>query len=181
MDENTSSQVSFRRGFVTADFLADDYRISGDVNVRTKPLADSLNDVNTDYIQTENVYVSSIHVPADIKASYHTGSLLKSNVSMVVLARQEDGLSKSTTFGSYIGYTLRPVFMTVPGFEVRGMLETAPKTDIRTYMVTYAERFIPVTEATATVTLNPTILFQGGMILVNKEQVGIFCLSEEEG
>ena len=176
-----SSQVTFRRGFVTADFLAHNYRISGEVNVRARPLADSLNDVTTDYLEIENVYVSPIQNPADIKASYQSGSLYKRNVSMVVLAREEDGLSKVTTYGSYIGYTLRAVFLTLPGFEVRGLLEIASKTEIRAYMATHADRFIPIAEATATVTLNPAIRFEGGMILVNKERVGILCLSEEEG
>ena len=116
-------QFAFRRGFVTADFLSQNYRVSGELNVRTRPLADLLNDATTSFIDVENVYVSPIQNPADIKASYQTGSLLKANVSMVVLAREEDGRSKSTTYGSYIGHTLRPVFMTVPGFEVRGYLE----------------------------------------------------------
>lgn len=170
----------FRRGFVTADFLAHNYRISGEVNVRARPLADSLNDATTDFIEIENVYVSPIQNPADIKASYGTGSLFKNSISMVVLVREEDGLSKATTYGSYLGHTLRSSFVTVPGFEVRGLLEMAPKTDIRAYMATYADRFLPITEATATVSLNPAIRFEGGMILVNKNTVGIFCLSEGE-
>jgi hypothetical protein len=174
------SQVSIRRGFVAADFLAHDYRISGEVNVRTRPLADTLNDPTTDYIEIENIYVSPIQNPADIKAHYQVGSLRKENISKVILSREEDGLSKTSTYGSYIGYTLRPVFLTVPGFEVRGLLEVAPKIELRAFMATYAERFIPITEATATVSLNPNIRFQGGIILVNKQRVGIFCLAEEE-
>lgn len=175
------SSVTFRRGFVAADFLAHNYRISGEVNVRSRPLADSLNDVTTDYIEIENIYVSPIQNPADIKASYPRGSLLKDNISMVVVAREEDGLSKATTYGDYLGrYTLRPMFLTMPGFEVRGFLEMASKTDIRSYMVTYADRFIPVIEAKAIVTLNPAIRFEGGMILANRQSVGIICMVEEE-
>ena len=173
-------EVSFRQGFVLADFLAHNYRISGEVNVRSRPLADTLNDVTTDYIEIENIYVSPIQDPADLKAHYQIGSLRKDNISKVILTRLEHGMSKTTTYGSYIGYTLRPVFLTVPGFEVRGLLEVAPKINIRAFMATYAERFIPITEATATVTLNPNVRFQGGIILVNKQQVGVFCLSEEE-
>jgi len=177
----SDSQVTFRRGFVTADFLAHNYRISGEVNVRSRPLADSLSDPTSDYIDVDNIYVSPIHDPADIKASYPHGSLLKTNVSMVVVAREEDGLSKATTYGDYLGrYTLRPVFLTMPGFEVRGFLEMAAKGDIRTYMVGHAERFIPLVEAKATVTRNPAIRFEGGMILANRQGVGIICMAEEE-
>lgn len=180
MTDDSSSQVTFRRGFVTADFLAHDFRISGDANVRTRPLADTLNDGTTDYFQIENIYVSPIQNPADIKASYPMGSLYKRNISLVVLAREEDGRSKMESYGSYLGYVLYPVFLTVPGFEVRGLLAMTPKTDIRTYLVTHADRFVPITEASATVTLNPAIRFEGGIILVNKERVGILCQAEEE-
>lgn len=175
------SQVTYRQGFVTADFLAHNYRISGEVNVRTRPLADSLNDPTTDFISVEHIYVSPIQNPADIKASYTNGSLLKENISMVVLAREEDGLSKTTTYGSYLGgYTLRSVFLTVPGFEVRGFLEMSAKADVRTYMTTSADRFIPVTEANASVSLSPSIRFEGGMILVNRANIGILSIGSEE-
>jgi hypothetical protein len=177
-----SSPTSYRSGFVPADFLAYDYRISGDVNIRTRPLADSLIDPTTDFVEIENVYVSPIQNPADIKASYSLGMLAKASISMVILAREEDGLSKRATYGDYMGrYTVQSVFLTVPGFEVRGYLETSAKAHIRTYMVTHAERFIPITEASAAVTLNPSIRFEGGMILVNKESVGIICMTPEEG
>ena len=172
--------VSFRRGFVTVDFLTDEYRISGEVSTRLRPLADSLNDVTTDYLEIENVYVSPIQNPADIKAHYQYGSLAKENIVMVVLARLGDGLSRSASYGDYIGHIVSDVFLTLPGFEVRGSLETRGKIGLRDYLVMQAERFIPIAEATATVSLSPDIRFQGGMILVNKNHIGIICMSGEE-
>jgi hypothetical protein len=172
--------ASFRRGFVTADFLTNEYRISGEVSVRLRPLADSINDATTDYLEIENVYVSPIQQPADIKANYQYGSLSKENVVMVILARLEDGLSRSSSYGDYVGHIVHDVFLTVPSFEVRGSLATRGKIGLRDYMAMQAGRFIPVAEATATVSLAPNIRFQGGMILVNRSHIGIICMSGEE-
>jgi hypothetical protein len=172
--------VSFRRGFVTADFLTNEYRISGEVSIRLRPLSDSLNDVTTDYLEIENIYVSPIQQPADIKAHYQYGSLSKENIVMVILARLEDGLSRSSSYGDYVGHIVHDVFLTVPSFEVRGSLATRGKIGLRDYMAMQAERFIPIAEATATVSLAPNIRFQGGMLLVNKSHIGIICMSGEE-
>ena len=144
-----------------------------------RPLADTLNDPSTDFIQVDNIYVSPIQSPADIKANYDVGAIRKENISIVVVVREEDGRPTSAAYGSYMGRILRPVFLTVPGFEIRGFVEMQPQADIRTYMVN-AERFIPISDGKAAVSLNPDLTFQGGIILVHKENIGIFCMLEEE-
>ena len=178
MDEERTP-LAFQRKFVTADFMAQNYRISGEVNVRSRPLADALNDPSTDFLEIDNVYVSPILAPADIKANYNNGSLHKDNISMVILSREEDGLSTTASYGSYSGNFPRSVFLTVPGFEVRGTLEMSAQPDIRTYMVN-AGRFIAISQGTATVSLRLEYVFEGGMILVHRQSIGIISLIEDE-
>lgn len=172
-------QVSYRRGYVTADFLTHDYRISGEVDVRARPLTDLLNDPRTDFVQVENIYASPIQRPADIRASYRLGALCKANTSLVILAREQDGISRRAAYGQYHGRSQYRVFLTVPGFEVHGHLEAGAHMDIRTYLVSVADRFISVMDATAAVSSNPEICFQGGLILANKDLIGVLCMSEE--
>ncbi len=168
-----------RRGWVTADFFTHDYRISGQVDVRHRPLADQLNDRTTSYLDVEGVYISPIDRPGEITASYPISSLLKDNITMVVLARQEDGLSKKQTYGSYFGTYLREVFLTIPGFEVRGLLQMSGKLDLRAVLAIGTDRFIPILDGTIFATLNPKIQFTGGIILVNKDVIGAICIPEE--
>ena len=175
-----NATISYRSGYVAADFLAHNYRVSGEIYVRSKPLADALNDATTSTLQVRNVYISPIQSPADIKGHYLEGTLRKDTISMAILAREEDGLSSSSSYGSYVGHMLTPVFLTVPGFEIRGLLEMDAKTDVKTYLITHADRFIPLSEGVATVSSNPEITFAGGMILVNKQSIGIFCIEKEE-
>jgi hypothetical protein len=176
----TSEQIVKRRGWVTVDFFTHSYRVSGAVDVRRLPLADQLNDRTTSYLILEDAYVSSIDRPGEITASYAIAALRKDNVTMAVLVTTEDGLSKKHSYGSYFGTSLRNVFITVPQFEVRGFLQTMGKFDLHALLATGTDRFMPLHDGTTFASLKPEVQFDGGMILVNKDAVGVMCVQEEE-
>lgn len=175
-----SEQVVKRRGWVAADFFTHSYRISGSVDVRRLPLADQLNDRTTSYLMLEDAYVSPINRPGDITASYAMAALRKENVSMAVLVSRDDGLSKKHSYGSYFSMSLKNVFLTVPQFEVRGFLQIVGKFDLHALLATGTDRFMPLLDGTTFASLKPDIQFDGGMILVNKDAVGVMCIKEDE-
>ena len=175
-----TEQTVKRRGWVTADFFTHSYRISGAVDVRRLPLADQLNDRTTSYLLLEDAYVSPIDRPGDITASYTTAALRKENITMAVLASKDDGLSKKHSYGSYFGTSLKNVFITVPQFEVRGFLQVMGKFDLHALLATGTDRYMPLFDGTTFASLKPEIQFDGGMILVNKDAVGVMCIKEEE-
>lgn len=177
---SSTDQVVKRRGWVTADFFAHSYRISGSVDVRRLPLADQLNDRTTSYLMLEDAYVSPIDRPGDITASYAVAALRKDSIHMVILANKEDGLSKKQSYGSYFGTSLKNVFITVPQFEIRGYLQIVGKFDLHALLATGTDRFMPLLDGTTFASLKPEIQFDGGMILVNKDAVGVMCVREEE-
>lgn len=175
-----ADQTVKRRGWVTADFFTNSYRISGSVDARRLPLADQMNDRTSSYLMLEDAYVSPIDRPGDITASYPIAALRKVNITMAVLANKEDGLSKKQSYGSYFGTSLKNVFITVPQFEVRGFLQVVGKFDLHALLATGTDLFIPVLDGTTFASLKPDIQFDGGMILVNKDTVGVMCMSEED-
>lgn len=173
-------QAVRRRGWVMADFFTHSYRISGAVDVRRLPLADQLNDRTTSYLMMEDAYVSPIDRPGDITASYSMAALRKENITMAVLAHKDDGMSKKLSYGSYFGTALKNIFVTVPQFEIRGFLQVVGKFDLHALLATGTDRFMPVVDGTTFASLKPEIQFDGGMILVNKDAVGVMCVTEEE-
>jgi len=180
--ENIPSDQSVkRRGWVNADFFTHSYRVSGAVDVRRLPLADQLNDRTTSYLMLEDAYVSPIDRPGEITASYAEAALRKTNVTMVILAHKEDGLSKKESYGSYFGTMLKNVFITVPQFEVQGFLRVVGKFDLHALLATGTDRFMPVLDGTTFASIKPEIQFNGGMILINKDAVGVMCTKEENG
>jgi hypothetical protein len=174
-----SRQVSGRPDFVAADILAHTYRISCEVDVGVKPLPDLLNDPSTDFVTVENIYVSSTHRPAQIIVGHKHGVLAKDSIALAIVTREQDGRPTADTYGSYYGRSQYRVFITVPGFEVQGIVETGPKMNPRNYLANVAPPFIPVFQGVASVSLNPDIRFESGVILVNKSLVGALCLTEQ--
>jgi hypothetical protein len=165
---------------VAVDFFTHSYRISGTVDVRRISLADQLNDRTSSYLLMEDAYVSPIDRPGDITASYAQAALRKENITMAVLTNKDDGLSKKQSFGSYYGTSLKNVFITVPQFEVRGFLQVVGKFDLHALLAIGTDRFMPILDGTTFASLWPDIQFDGGVILVNKDSVGVMCVQEEE-
>jgi hypothetical protein len=143
-------------------------------------LADQLNDRTTSYLLLEDAYISPIDRPGDITASYMVAALRKENITMAVLVHKDDGLSKKHSYGSYFGASLKNVFITVPQFEVRGYLQVVGKFDLHSLLATGTDRFMPLLDGATFASLKREIQFDGGMILVNKDAVGVMCVREEE-
>jgi hypothetical protein len=166
--------------WLVADFFTHCHRISGRVNVRNKKLADQLNDSNTDYLDIEDAYISNTERPADITASHLTSVLRKSNVTAAVVARTEDGMPRDHMYGSYFGTVLRKVFIAVPSFEIEGNLRLSGSLDMRALLTTGTEDFISILDGHMRNASKPDIAFSGGAILVNKNQIEAFFVTEVE-
>ncbi len=160
-----------RSKWISADFFTDTYRISGSVDVYRLSLADQLNDPHISYIWLEEVYVSPINRPGEIMANYPIAALGKNNLTLVILSDHEEGLTKKQTHHSYVWGKPRPIFLTVAGFEVRGEWEIKGSFDVR--MLARLELFLPIMGGVVSATLKPEIQYQGAMILVNKEALGV--------
>ena len=172
-------QKRLSTAWLVADFFTHSYRISGRVNVRHRKLADQLNDHTTSFLQLEDTYISNIRHPADISANYTTSILRKQNVTAVAVARQEDGLLREHTYGSYLGTYLRKVFLIIPAFEIEGYLRLSGKLDLRTVLTVGTDRFVSVLDGQMKSSLSPDVVFTGGAILVNRDHIGIFNVEEE--
>jgi len=169
-----------RTGWLPVDFFTHSYRISGHVDVRRQPLIDRLNDQTTSFIELEDAYISSIDRPGDIVATYAASGMTKSNLTFVLVAQRDDALSRKQSYGSYYGTYLHKVFLTVPSFEIVGYLRLSAKVDLRRLLSADTEEFIPILDGRARGSIRPDIVFTGGGLLVNKRQIGAFCLEEEE-
>jgi hypothetical protein len=166
--------------WLVADFFTYRHRLSGRVDVRYNTLAAQLNDATTSFLVLEDAYVSNVEHPGEIVASYTAAVFRKSNITAAVVARQEDGLLRQQSYGSYLGTYIRKIFITVPSFEIKGYLRLSGKMDLRTVLTTGTDAFIPVLDGEMRSSIRPEIFFTGGAVLVNKAHVGVFCMEEEE-
>jgi hypothetical protein len=166
----------YGRGFVAADFFTYTYRISARADTRKRSLADHLNDRLTSYLELYETFVSRLHKPSEIVASYDLASLRKDGVTFVVLAAEEE-TSERHAYG-YFAKQPYDVFLTVPSFEIRGRLRVIGKLDLHVLLVKGTENFISISNPVASPCFFPDITFTGGTVLVNKARIELFCVSE---
>lgn len=167
-------------GWLVADFFTHRHRISGRADVRHTKLADQLNDHTTSFLHLEEVYISNIEHPAEIGTHHAVSILRKDNITAVVVPRQEDGLPREHTYGSYFGTYLRKAFITVPSFEIEGYLRLSGRLDLRTVLTTGTDNFISILDGQMKSSVRPDVTFTGGAILVNKDSIGAFSVEEKQ-
>jgi len=170
------SQIGARR--LTADIFADSHRISTQMSLRGRPLSDVLNDTNTSYLELDIAYVSRIDHPGEILADYSLSIVRKDRLTFIVVANLGDMALKQNP-ALKMGMRMWPVFVTVPGFEISGQIEAPSNLDLRALMAIGVERFIPVFDGKATLSMNQSVQFSGELVLINKTAVEVMCVGNK--
>ena len=146
--------------------------------LRGRVLSDIFNDTSTSYLELDIAYVSRIDHPGEILADYALSIVRKDRFSFVVIASGLEMALKQNQ-ATYIYRRQWPVFVTVPYFEITGQIEAPANIDLRALMATGVERFIPVYNATATLSINQSIKFSGELILINKTSIEVMCIGDK--
>lgn len=170
------TQLGARR--LTADIFADSHRISTQMSLRGRVLIDILNDPNTSYLDLDIAYVSRIDHPGEILADYSLSIVRKDRLTFIVVATMGEMALKQNP-ALKVGMQLWPVFVTVPGFEITGQIAAPSNLDLRTLMAIGGERFMPVFDAKATLSMNQSVEFGGELVLINKSAIEVLCVSNK--
>ncbi len=165
-----------RPGFVSGDFLTASYRISGDVKLHGEPLLDQLNDHMALFIALKRMFVSPLLDPTVLTGNFEEGHVRKSNLGLVVLKTAKAGLPHRE--GRYVGrdHVDHEMLIVAAGFELRGVLRLHPTVDVPKFVRTTPEHFIPLFDATATMTVDRDVMFEGAAILLNRNQIEVFSV-----
>jgi hypothetical protein len=79
----------------------------------------------------------------------------------------------------YVEKERHEVVVSVPPFAVRGLLHIARSADLQRAVTSFAGTFMPLTEARIVYTPNPKAVWQGGVILVNRDKAQLYWPSPE--
>jgi len=168
-----------RGELLAADFFTSTYRMSAHVDTGKRRLADLVSDRLSDFLPLQDIYVSRIYRPGEIVAHFKAGSIIKDEITFVVLPTEADGLSKDHVYPAFTRQ-MTEVFITVPSFELRGSLKVVGKLDLQALLAVGTDKFMPLLNGRAWSSLLPQVQFSGPVILVNKSCVELFCVADKD-
>jgi len=160
---------------MTADIFTGSHRFSAQIPVGHRRLADILNDRMTDFLTVENIYVSRINEPGNIIGTLKSASLLKSQITFIVVPTEEDGLSKEHKYNAF-SKSVENIFITLPSFEITGKLEIIGKFDLKAILAIGTTKFMPVFNGDAKNSFYPDVQFSAPVLIVNKASVALFSI-----
>jgi hypothetical protein len=174
--------MTMLRPLINVDIFTDSYRVSGRVAVTTAGIYGELHNPNSDFLDLNDAYISRIHQPGDIVTSYTQAAFRKQNINFVVLQNRKDGIPVGSRHGQSIFVRGRPypVFVTIPSFEIQGEILYDAKPTPSGVIIQSMGQFQLIFGATASASLYPDISYSGDLILVHKDRIGIFCLSDDK-
>jgi len=177
-----SDKLLARKGIITADFLTDKFRISGDVTLKSQPFPDMMNDKGSAFCRIENVYVSPIDDPTTFRAQYPVGQVRKQSVIAVVLTREEDGIARHSMYQVKLDAPVYfNLYVTAGEYEIRGGVKIASPVDVDNMLMQSLDPFMAVFRATASLVSDPEIQFSGGALLLNRNYANIYCVERVTG
>lgn len=170
------------RQLINLDLFTDSYRVTGRSLVGAGGIHAELGNPNSDFLEIQDAYISSIHQPGEIIVNYHTAAFRKDNINFIVLQDRREGIPMGTQHGRSIFTRGReiPAFLTVPGFEIRGEIIHEGTMAPREILVQSIGRFQLIFSATASASIFPDISYSGDLILVHKERISILCLGQKQ-
>lgn len=170
------------RQLINLDMFTDAYRVTGRAYVGAGGIHAELGNPNSDFLEVQEAYISRIHQPGEIVASYSQAAFRKENISFIVLQDRREGIPVGTQHGRSIFTRGRviPAFLTVPSFEIIGEIIHEGTIAPREILVQSMGRFQLIFAAKALASIFPDISYSGDLILVQKEQIGIFCLGHKQ-
>ena len=164
---------------ITAEFFIHSYRISGSFYVRTRSLGDALYDSTTSYLTLADAYISPISAPTKITARQHDAVIVKSAISFTLTMTREDALRRDQRYGSYSGPQFKPIYITLPFFELEGLIRLPGRLDPIVLLSSRTEAYLTLIDVTARLSLQPEITYHGEAALVNKHLISMMGLRSQ--
>jgi len=145
------------------------YSIAGGLFLHEQRLSDFLNDRRDTSLMMRSSSIAHLADPAKILEKTLISIIPKAGVILAFEPPQ-----KTQPRGrQFIRYPKNkyPVFVGLEGMQVRGKLNQQGPIDMRQALTNLSESFLPITEATVTLDINPGFILKRDAILVNVQRI----------
>lgn len=142
------------------------HSISGDMPLQDQRLSDFLNDRRDTSMRLLDTQVARLNDPSKIIQRNAEAVVLKASVAVAFEPPQKAIPPSKRLFG-YVRKQQYEVFLILEGLEVHGILHTTGDLDLRRFLATTPDSFLPITRATVYLDANDRYVIEQDAILVN--------------
>lgn len=162
------------------ELITHEHRFKATVYTRGQRLLDMLNDRTTDYLEVNDVEVHRYSAPEACIATASQAIIRKDDLHLLIITAETHEAPAQRLFG-FVQKTPFHVFLTVPGYEVRGILHLTGQRESNPIAVLARQTgtFFAVTRATASQAWTGEEVLTCPVIMVNKHSLALFALSGE--
>lgn len=152
---------------ITADFFTKQHRVRGQIFTGSRRLTDLLNDELHSSLELSEVEVARVIKPEKVVYTYPSAVLMKEAIALVIIPGERSNGAEGRIF-KFIEKKPYEVVLTVPPYEISGVLHLRGTGNLRTLLVMEVSHFVPMTQAQVVFTLFPKVRFFGEVAIVNK-------------
>ena len=155
------------------------HSISGEIALREKRLSDHINERGDSSLFLRNVSISRLEEPGMILHKLVNAVVPKHGIVLLFEPPQLVA-PPSQRFYSYVETVKTDVFLVVDRMEVRGILHTKGSVDVRRYLATLPDTFLPITQANVLFGASYKLLLTQDTILVNSQHIRFLGQSQTD-
>ena len=168
---------------VQVALITHQHLFTGIVTTGGSRLLDVLNDSHAVYLPLDDVRFYRVGDAQNPCTVFTEGLAYVMSVNLAILrAREHEAPAKRQL--AYVPKKPYSVFLTVPGYEIRGQLHlayTSSEPDLESFLLRDAGAFFPVTDATVTASSGEPIVQNGPVVFVRRSSLGLMCQGEMPG
>ena len=151
---------------IAADFFTRQHRIKGQVSTGSRRLTDFLNDELHSLLELAEVEVARVAEPEKVIFTYPSAVLMKEAIVFAMV--EEKGDRGESRIFRYVEKRPYEVILTLPPYEISGVLHLRGTGDLRTLLVREVGHFVPMTQVQIVYTPFPAIKFSAEVAIVHK-------------
>lgn len=152
---------------ITVDFFTKQHRVRGQVFTGSRRLTDVLNDALHSSLELSEVEVARVIEPEKVVYTHPSAVLMKEAIALAIVPGERSDGAEDRIF-KFIEKRPYEVVLTVPTYEISGILHLRGTGKLGTLLVMEVSRFVPMTQAQVVFTLFPEVRFFGEVAIVNK-------------
>ena len=154
----------------TIVILTERHSISGDLYLPEQRLSDFLNDRRDSIIHLRNAKVARLSEPNKL-IQQHGEAFVPKTWVVVAFEPPQQAIPYAKRLYGYVRKQQYEVYLMLEGMEVRGTLHAPGDLDLRRFLATTSESFLPITKATLTLYANDRYIIEQDAILINARSI----------